>query len=135
MWVITPRGFYSAVQDKADPETIVVRARVHADLAALCKMVPRKVKIIDNEGTDYPFRIRLSRAEWTQAAMELAAEIDYTNVKNAVAERQGHDRAAAYSRIWGVLLGLEQRFNRRRRWRGDRHDDVPFGDFDWGSVE
>jgi hypothetical protein len=45
MWVMTDRGFYSAVQSKTNPDQIVVRGRVRSDLVALVKLVDRKVPI------------------------------------------------------------------------------------------
>src|SRR5262249_27990171 len=40
MWLITTRGFYSAVQDLDDPNRILVRARAPKDLEALREQIP-----------------------------------------------------------------------------------------------
>lgn len=118
MWVMHPDGgFYSAVEDKADPNQLVIRARVRADLQRLKPYLPHdfKLKIAANEGTDYPYRIRMTRQQWADVLAIFARKIDYTNFKDAVYARQGAERAHAYSRIWGVLLNLEH--NYRRRWQ------------------
>ena len=38
----------------------------------------------------------------------MAGEIDYGNFKNAVAERQGRERAAIYGDVWVDLRRLEE---------------------------
>lgn len=35
MWLITTRGFYSAVEDHSDPDRLLARARAREDLEAL----------------------------------------------------------------------------------------------------
>lgn len=121
MWVMHPDGgFYSAVEDKDDPNVLVVRARARKDLSALVQLVPRKVKIVAGGGTDYPFRVRLTRREWADVLVQFSERIDYGNFKTAVKERQGQHRASVYSRIWGALLSLEANGKRRGRKSGQR---------------
>lgn len=132
MWVMHPDGgFYSAVEDKRDPNVLVVRTRARKDAVALAKMVRvRKVKVISDEGTDYPFRVRVTRREWADVLVEFSERIDYTNFKDAVKARQGSHRAGVYSRIWGALLDLEGRARRRRgraSWLFDPADVFPDG--------
>jgi hypothetical protein len=107
MWLLTTRGFYSAVATKDDPDTIVVRARVRADLEALRGLVGDP-EILEGVGTDYRYRVRVSRARWEAAVTELAREIDYTNFKNAVSDRQGASRAHTYSEVWHTLHELQR---------------------------
>jgi hypothetical protein len=54
----------------------------------------------------------VKREDWVEAAADLASQIDYDNFKNAVAARQGHERAGVYSKVWSVLYGLQERFAR-----------------------
>lgn len=115
MWMITNRGFYSAVQDKKDPNVIVIRARTDRHLDALMDLLPKGTKISKNEGrsTDYPCRVRVSAAEWIRIAGVLASEVDYTNFKDSV-ERGKRGKAlthakydhSVYMSVWGVLRRL-----------------------------
>ena len=87
MWIATTRGFFSAVA-KDGPDTIVVRARVRGDLENLLPLLG-EATIVDGGGTDYPFRVRISRSTWKQALGVLADEIDYGNFKDAVRRPSG----------------------------------------------
>ena len=40
MWVMTTQGFYSAVADRDDPGSVIVRARTRDDIEALRKQIP-----------------------------------------------------------------------------------------------
>lgn len=117
MWVITTEGFYSGVRDKHDDTMIVVRARKREHLVALKRRVPAAGKIESHTGTDYPFRVRLSLAEWIRFCADHAADtIEYTNFKDAVRNKHDHD---VYLRVWGVLHDLTPRKVRdaaNRRW-------------------
>jgi hypothetical protein len=107
MWLLTPRGFFSAVQDRNDPDRVLVRARVGADLEALRDLLP-EIEVVFGEGTDYPWRAWIPRDDWARAVHAMCGEIDYGNFKNAVADRQGYARAGIYSEVWGSLHGLER---------------------------
>lgn len=117
MWTISTEGFTSAVQDKNDTTQLVIRARARGDLERLIKpLAPAdRPRIIDNEGTDYPYRVRLPRAAYADLIRAQILGIDYGNFKDAVKARQGKHRAGVYGSIWGVLLRLERQHARRRR--------------------
>lgn len=114
MWLITPEGFFSAVEkpgDRADG-MLTVRTRNRADIKALKRYFP-DAKPYRVRYSDYEWRIRVPKDEWAQAVARMALEIDYSNFKNEVTRRQGRERHDIYSRVWSVLLGLE---GRRRDW-------------------
>lgn len=105
MWVTSTRGFYSAVAHRDAPELVLVRARVREDLQALGELIG-PLEILATPDADYPFRAAVPRERWSAALVLLAAEIDYDNFKNAVAERQGSRREAVYHRVWAALREL-----------------------------
>ena len=107
MWLITTRGFHSAVEDREEPGCVLVRARAREDLEALGDLIPR-IAVCETPERDYRFRASVPREAWETAAAALAEEIDYPNFKNAVADRQGPARAHAYSDVWVTLLGLQE---------------------------
>ena len=107
MWVTTTQGFYSVVAHRDEPDKLLVRARTREDIEALREQIPALEPFEDPEA-DYRHRAVVSRAEWVAALAQLVADLDYDNFKNAVAERQGAERAAIYGVVWRELLRLQQ---------------------------
>jgi len=106
MWIFTPHGFYSAVEHREKPDTIIVRARDKQDLEALRPYIP-DLLILETMDADYLYRIFVSRSRWASAVSTMAREIDYDNFKDAVKKRQGEDRASVYMRVWTAMLALQ----------------------------
>jgi len=123
MWIFTKHGFFSAVCARqgtgkhgqpADPNRIMVRARVRAHLEALKN---RFLDLLDQcevqefAGTDYAFRIFVAKSVWSQVLSGLAQETDYDNFKSEVARYQG-TTGAAYERslhdVWSVMYKLQK---------------------------
>ena len=104
MWLMTTRGFYSAVQHRDDPDRLLVRARCEEDIRALADLVAGEP--VRLEHADYAWRVEATRAEWAAALQVLAAEITYPNFKSAVADDAHHE---AYLRVWGVMRELDDR--------------------------
>ena len=108
MWLTAPLGFYSIVQKPGD-EHLTVRTRTRADLDRLrAQICPTLTPTIAGAGTDYPYRATCSHQDWSAALAALGTDIDYSNFKSTVAQRQGHARARVYGRVWQDLLALEQ---------------------------
>lgn len=113
MWLMTPRGFYSAVQKRGDaPTRLTVRARDKQDLENLKDLLPNAKPYRKRGYSDYPWRINVSVAEWAEVCAQLALEVTYDNFKDEVKRVQGSERAAVYSRVWSALLNIEKRWNR-----------------------
>lgn len=110
MWIMTPRGFYSAVQKPAQRGTplLTVRARSRADLENLREFLPEIAPFTEDRWSDYPWRAVISVADWTKAVALMSTEVDYPNFKDEIKLRQGASRASVYSRVWGALLGIER---------------------------
>ena len=104
MWLMTTRGFYSAVQHRDDPDRLLVRARCEADIRARGDLVAGEPVLLHD--ADYAWRVEVSRAEWAAALRVLAAEITYPNFKSAVVDDAHHQ---AYMRVWGVMRALDDR--------------------------
>lgn len=122
MWIMSVRGFYSAVQHPTNPAQVVVRARAKADLEALRPLVPG-LKITATPQRDYQFRAVVNKPVWQSVVAALAGEIDYGNYKTAVALGPGgHARADIYHDVWFALLGIAYRFP-RHAWYDDLSSD------------
>jgi hypothetical protein len=108
MWLFTSIGFFSVVEDEEHPGALKIRARAREDLGALQDHYLPDLEIVRTEHTDYRFRAVVARDEWAHAAQALAADIDYSNFKAAVAQRQGPSRAKRYGRVWELMYGLQR---------------------------
>lgn len=106
MWLVTTRGFYSAVakQDDGD-EYITVRARSERDIRNLADLIDVEPQRSDH--TDYRWRIRCRKEDWAQALATMAREIDYDNFKSRVG-RDDPDRAHLLHDVWSVLYELQR---------------------------
>jgi hypothetical protein len=108
MWLVTNFGFFSVVQKK-DDDILTVRARARGDLETLKeRYIPKLGHILRGEGTDYQYRAKVSREDLTKAMKKIVLDIDYSNFKDSVAEKQGHKRARIYGDVWETLLGLQK---------------------------
>mgnify|MGYP003336477952 CR=1 FL=1 len=99
MWVFTQYGMLSAVQDKDNPEIIVVRARRREHLTSC---FPKK-KPVHTPDADYHWRLFMTREEFASLLMALVLQMDYTNFKESVPD----ELYTIYTRIWSEGL----RFN------------------------
>lgn len=107
MWILTTIGFFSVVRKPGDV-LLTVRARCAGDLDSLrTKYMPALSATVTGAGTDYPVRATISRADFAQGLGKLGEAIDYSNFKNAVAERMGKKRAKLYSEVWSTLQRIE----------------------------
>lgn len=108
MWLITNFGFFSVVQ-KTGEEKLTLRARALADLENLkARYLTELGEIIRGGGTDYQYRVKVSREEFGEAAKKIAMDIDYSNFKNSVAKKQGHKRAGIYHDLWSLLWHISE---------------------------
>jgi len=109
MWLFTTDGFYSVVQDKDDPDRVVVRARTAEDMARFAMAVGYPGEWKHTPKADYAYRLIVARDLFIQWTAEQAAKIDYPNFKDAVQQRQGVGRAFVYSGVWDtVRRGLQR---------------------------
>lgn len=142
MWVFSRIGFYSAVKKPGlKSGKLEIRARCRGDLIRLLHATGTKTKIIENEGTDYPFRVRLNKSVWADFVCDQAMSIDYPNFKSTIDTNrfesyvQKNRRHKAYMGVWAAMLGLEETLPKRSKWSRSSmqdyesdlvHDDVPF---------
>ena len=109
MWLATDFGFFSVVEKSDDihENTLTIRARVREDLETLrARCLPSLGPIADSASTDYRYRAKASREAFAIALSKIALDLNYSNFKNAVAVRQGKERAHVYSGVWSALAKL-----------------------------
>jgi hypothetical protein len=115
MWVMTTSGFYSAVQDRDDHTMLIVRSRTKEDADALADLINGSVRpqlhvtVERTPDADYAYRVRVPKPAFAWVLWQAAEGIDYPNFKEAVALRQGEQRAMAYLAVWARLRSLQTR--------------------------
>jgi transposase len=108
MWIFTTSGFLSIVADERRPGHALVRAQAREDLDAFCARTGAP-EPVETPERDYHYRTSVPFAVLAADLAFEAQAIDYPNFKAAVAERQGHDRARLYGRVWSVMRELRER--------------------------
>ena len=117
MWLMTTDGFFSAVQHRDEPDTLLIRARSKGDLENLKKRLrSQDSKIFSTGSADYPFRIFLNRQEWIDYLILAAEDLTYDNFKSAVG-RTNPERAYIYHDVWADLQEIEHEESGARRTR------------------
>ena len=116
MWLFTTDGFYSVVTAKEFGQELQVRARAKADLDRLRSThLPSLGESVHLPGRDYPWRAFTTHEAFAECAARLARSIDYSNIKDVIHARLGHDRATIYARVWSVCLAIEGETNTESR--------------------
>jgi hypothetical protein len=108
MWIFTPTGFYSVVEDRNDDNRVFIRARRSEDIKALEQYIDVEFlgEMIVMPKADYPYRVHVDKETAGDIAYNAAMSVSYGNFKNEVAK---HDkkRAGIYHDVWDVMLKLE----------------------------
>lgn len=102
MWIFLNDAFLSVVADR-NSDQLLVRARIAGDI----ERVFPTAEVMENTGTDYPFRAWINRETVADALYWQTQSIGYDNFKGSVQENDRHD---AYLSVWGVM----QRFQHQR---------------------
>jgi hypothetical protein len=108
MWIFTRIGFFSAVENTQDPATLLVRARVRADIEHLADRLREQgcpCEVRETPDRDYRWRLIVPKAVFAEVVGALAAGIDYPNFKDAVHEGTSRDRA--YMRVWSAMRDIQ----------------------------
>jgi transposase len=105
MWVFTIEGFVSAVREPYDHTELIVRARDLKSLHTLEFVSGRKAWATPSN--DYPYRIKVTNADFDRF-LEIATEdISYDNFKMAVDANRGKTYAKALSKVWSAMHDVE----------------------------
>lgn len=111
MWIITTRGFLSAVRnlDSNDPgDALLVRGRVREDLDNFADFVARRGDrpvVSSTPAADYGYRLTTSREALAAFLAERVDALTYPNFKSEVAKTDP-TRAHVYFGVWTALLKL-----------------------------
>ena len=112
MWVFTETGFVSAVQNRNNPEYLVVRARDKQSLQTLADLCDVEIKFM--VGSDYPYRVFVSKEDFKSWMNDNVDFLGYDNFKNQVAITRGKEYAYALGSVWSVMHDVEDEQARNR---------------------
>ena len=101
MWVMSQDGFTSAVYKN---KKFQLRSR---DRESLQRMGFKSKRIVTGVGTDYPFRVYLSKREYKRIICRQIDAIDYSNFKDRVAVTRGKNFSNALHDVWFAMLKVE----------------------------
>lgn len=102
MWVFTQDGFISAVDNGHVPDKLTVRARDKQSLALLADITQQEIK--QSTKSDYPYRVYVTKAEFSDFLLGHVDELDYPNFKDRVYTSRGYDFAHACGKVWAAML-------------------------------
>ncbi len=107
MWLTTLHGFISAVEDRSDPDLLLVRARVKEDIE---NTFPG-VSVASVPGSDYQFRAQVPRADVAdRLARYVMDELTYQSHFKDVALANSEPNAArygAYYDCWAAMAEMQ----------------------------
>ena len=104
MWIFCKLGFFSAVQHRDKPDTLLVRGRFSGDLDRLHRSLSSEDRelcspVTETPNADYLYRMEMPKRIFAKAV----GEIDYGNFKDSVHEGYSSPRDAAYMGCWAEL--------------------------------
>lgn len=105
MWIFSEQGFFSVVEDWEDRDCVYVRARWKKDLENILSIEgapARCLAVISTPERDYPFRVHMTKSEWSRVASVMAGGIGYGNFKGRISVIDP-DRERLYMRVWDIM--------------------------------
>lgn len=106
MWLFTSNGFLSIVAHRERPGRMLVRGRTREDVEYFCDMAACG-EPAETPGADYRWRVEASVELVAWFVQQQVLELDYPSFKDAVAERQGYERAHTYMDVWSAVRRLQ----------------------------
>jgi hypothetical protein len=115
MWIISQRGFFSAVQ-KDGTTHLTVRTRVKSHAVALVgdlqkvtnsPHVAASYKVIEGAGTDYPYRVECSHDALANVMAAEIRAIDYDNFKSHLLQIGQRGFELLCAQVWTVFYNAE----------------------------
>jgi hypothetical protein len=127
MWIVTNKSFLSAVQDRDNPNGLVVRARIRGDLESF---FGNEIQVLETEDSDYRFRVFVDKALFKVKMMNSINSIDYTNFKDSVKDKE---RKTWYSQIWSVMFRVQETLYGMTNWWETYHNAKNFPRYPHGK--
>lgn len=104
MWIFTQDGFISAVDNGHVEGKLAVRARDKRSLELLAALTQQDVK--QSVTSDYPYRVYVTKEEFSDFLLAHVDDLDYSNFKNRVYDTRGAEFANACGKVWEAMLDV-----------------------------
>jgi hypothetical protein len=107
MWLMLDTGFVSIVEYRGDPQSLLVRSRVRADIS---RVFGDDVTVEEKPGADYLFRAVLPRERVAEVIAAKVMGLDYDSHAKDVAlarSEPARGRRAAYYGTWTAMAGMQ----------------------------
>lgn len=104
MWIFTQHGFVSAVDNGHVPGKLAVRARDKRSLELLADITNQEIR--QSERSDYPYRVYVTKEEFSDFLLAHVETLDYPNFKDQVYATRGRAYAEACSNVWSAMLDV-----------------------------
>jgi hypothetical protein len=104
MWVFTPDGFISAVDNKAKSGHLTVRARDRKSLETLQEMSGADIEFTPMR--DYQYRVYVTKEMFQDFMNVMVDAIEYANFKDELYAVRGKTFARAAGQVWGIMCDV-----------------------------
>ena len=104
MWLFTSEGFISVVAHNEKPDTLLVRARDEGSLLSLVKATGATLR--HSYTSDYPFRIEVSKEEYSAWVAGQISHLDYGNYKAHMWSARP-EFSDALHQVWSAMHSVE----------------------------
>lgn len=102
MWIFTSAGFVSAVSDGSN---LVVRSRDRQSLEPISSFAKSQIK--KSPKGDYPYRLFVSKEDFSHWLTEMVNDIEYRNFKSEVSTMRGDHFAHSLMKVWSAMHEVE----------------------------
>lgn len=118
MWVFNTDGFFSASLKPSDKNFIQLRSRKKKDLENVLKALDQNIEIHEYSGSDYRYRIFLTKEQFLEYMISSAKNIDYSNFKDAVHKKDMEryldkkaldEKMDAYFNVWRIMYRYQDK--------------------------
>lgn len=123
MWLFSETGFVSAVAHRDDKNKFIVRGRDKQSLEPLAKFA--RTKIIEGGGTDYPFRVFVSKKKFTEWTLKQIENLEYTNYKSRMYTTRGPEFCDALHDVWSDMQQVSPKKGGKVGYAGRDYGKVP----------
>ena len=103
MWIILNDAFLSIVENRDNPNELLVRSRLKQDIE---RSFPNS-EVIELQDADYRYRTFVKREDVSDMLRTEVASINYDNFKNSVPQSD-FKRINAYMNVWSDLRVLQK---------------------------
>jgi hypothetical protein len=112
MWIFTQDGFVSAVNNGQVPGKLAVRARDKEALELLSLSTGSEIE--EFKGTDYEYRVHVTREDFNKWLTMHVDTLDYSNFKSRIWASRGEVYHDACSDVWQAMLAVSDKRKTRR---------------------